>query len=210
MDYFGRKERMRQRAFAAKRDKLFAPIIDVLAATKATPNMVSALGVLFLILGCVMPGSWHPFVLACLALYVVCDGLDGPLARRLGKDHSGGALVDVVADQVGVVFLAAAAIVHIRAWGPAMVLFSSSYLVFIGLVLYANGIGAALRWFFRCKYLFFGLYWLSLALARDLVTWFGAFFALYYAVESTSALRRIYALHAARASGGGDSEHRPS
>jgi len=195
MDYFNKDERAEQRAFTAARDRLFSPVVTVLMAAGATPNHVSIAGILFLLLVCLFPPSMALWATGCMALYVLCDGLDGPLARRLGLAHAGGSLIDIVADQLGVVFLSAAAIDHFGAWGPAMVLFACSYLIFIGLAVYANGLEVELRKFIRSKYLFFLLYLGSLFLQRDLVTYFCGAFALYYSVESIEALRRIYRFH---------------
>ena len=198
IDYFHEKERAELLVLAAKRDKAFSPVIGLLARLRVTPNMISAAGVLFLLAACLPPPPWHRLVAACLVCYVLCDGLDGPLARRLGAAHAGGSLVDIIADQAGVAFLAAAAIVHLDALGPVMVLYSSSYLGFIALVCYANSLKVQLRRFFRTKYFFFGLYWLSLVLRLDLVTHFAAAFAAYYLLEILLTLRRIYAFHAGR------------
>ncbi|THB68563.1 MAG: CDP-alcohol phosphatidyltransferase family protein [Desulfovibrio sp.] len=198
MDYFNARERAKQHAFGAKREQLFAGIIALLIRVKATPNQVSVLGVCFLGLACVLPSQWHWGVAICLVLYVLCDGLDGPLARTLGTAGPGGSLVDMVADQMGVVLLPAAAIHHIQAWGPAMVVFSSAYLCFIALVVYANSQGIKLRPFVRVKYVFFGLYWLSLALQRDLVTCFAALCGAYYVLEGAVALKRMYGFHESR------------
>ncbi|MGE4192826.1 MAG: CDP-alcohol phosphatidyltransferase family protein [Pseudodesulfovibrio sp.] len=196
MDYFNTDERDKQRSFSKVRDTVFSPLVSLLIKVGATPNQVSLAGVLFLILTSLLPASWPVAATVGMAFYVLCDGIDGPLARRAGKVHAGGALIDIVADQAGVVFLSAAAIYHFGAWGPAMVLFASSYMIFIGLALYANGLGVKLRRFLRCKYVFFLLYLGSLYLARDLVTWFCGAFAAYYVAETIEALRRIHRFHA--------------
>ncbi|WP_419786771.1 CDP-alcohol phosphatidyltransferase family protein [Pseudodesulfovibrio sp.] len=195
MDYFNKDERAEQRAFTAARDRIFSPLVRALAALKVTPNQVSLAGTLFLLLVCFIPPSLALWATGCMAMYVLCDGIDGPLARRLGHTHAGGSLIDIVADQLGVVLLSAAAIQHFDSWGPAMVLFACFYLAFIALVVYANGLGVELRRFIRSKYLFFLLYLGSLFLQKDLLTYFCGIFAAYYCVESMEALHRIYTFH---------------
>lgn len=197
MDYANKEERKAQKAFAAIRDKVFSPVIGLLLKIGVTPNQVSVAGVVFLALTSLLPPERVWLAVAGMALYVLCDGIDGPLARRLGAAHSGGALVDIVADHIGVIFLSAAAIHHLGAWGPVMVVFSSVYLLFIGLVVYANALGIVLRRFVRIKYLFFLLYLGSFYARKDLVTWFCGGCAVYYAVEVFEALRRIYRYHGA-------------
>ncbi|MGE4291761.1 MAG: CDP-alcohol phosphatidyltransferase family protein [Desulfovibrio sp.] len=198
MDYFNKDEREKQQAFAARRDRIFSPIINGLVALGATPNQVTGVGVAFLMVACLLPNSLAVASATCIALYVFCDGLDGPLARRSGNAHPGGSLVDIVADQLGVVFLSAAAVHHLNAWGPAMVVFACSDLIFIGLVVYANALEVKLRKFIRAKYIFFLLYLGSLSLSRDLVTYFCAGFSVYYSVEAFEALYRIYNHHSGK------------
>lgn len=198
MDYFNDEERASQRDFATIRDRVFAPATNLLARLGVTPNQISAAGVVFLVLAGLMPPSLAWLATLGMALYVLCDGLDGPLARKLGNVHPGGLLVDIVADQLGVVILPAAAVYHFGAWGPAMVLFASSYVAFIGLVIYANELKVELRRFLRSKYVFFLLYLGSLHLDTDMVSYFCGFFALYHLVEMGETLRRIYGFHAAR------------
>lgn len=198
MDYFNDEERAGQRDFAGMRDRFFAPVTNVLVRFGVRPNQVSAAGVGFLVVAGLMPPSLAWLATLGMALYVLCDGLDGPLARRTGTPHPGGLLVDIVADQLGVVILPAAAIYHFGAWGPAMVLFAASYVAFIGLVIYANELRVELRRFIRSKYVFFLLYLGSLHLDTDLVSLFCGVFAAYYSVETFETLRRIYAFHAAR------------
>ena len=192
MDYFNTEERAKQKAFAARRDRIFTPAIKLLIRYEATPNQVSVAGVAFLMLTCLLPPSFVYLAVGGMALYVLCDGIDGPLARQTGNAHEGGSLVDIISDQLGVVFLPAAAIYHLGAWGPAMVLFACFYLIFIALVVYANGMGVVMRKFLRTKYFFFLLYLASLYFEKDLVTYFCGVCAVYYMVESFEAVRRIY------------------
>ncbi|QGY41121.1 CDP-alcohol phosphatidyltransferase [Pseudodesulfovibrio cashew] len=201
MDYFNEEERAKQMAFAAKRDRLFSPVITLLVSLGATANQISIIGVVFLLLACVLPHDYAYTATFFMALHVFCDGIDGPLARRLGSAHAGGSLIDIVVDQLGVVFLPAAAIYHFGAWGPAMVVFSSSYLIFIALAVYANELGVELRKFIRSKYLMFLLYLGSLHSKNDMVTYFCGAFAVYYSIEACEALRRIYLFHDTRPRG---------
>ncbi|WP_319467805.1 CDP-alcohol phosphatidyltransferase family protein [uncultured Pseudodesulfovibrio sp.] len=196
MDFFNSDERPTQKHFAAMRDRLFSPVVTLLIKKGITPNQISLTGVMFLMLVCFMPPSLAMAATACMAMYVLCDGLDGPLARQTNQVHAGGSLIDIIADHLGIAFLPAAAIYHLGAWGPAMVLFASSYLIFIGLTVYANGMKIPLRKFIRSKYLFFLLYLGSLFTAQDLVTYFCGIFFIYYSVEIIETLRRIYRHHA--------------
>lgn len=195
MDYFNEKERAKQKKFAAVRDRIFAPVVALLVRYNVTPNQVSMAGVVLLLAACLVPAGLPVLIALGVGLYVLCDGVDGPLARAQGRSHSGGSLIDIVADQLGVVFLPAAACHHFGAWAPGMVVFASFYLIFIALVVYANGINVPLRGFIRTKYFFFGLYVLSAFMQTDYVTYFGTASGVYYMIETFLVLRRIYAHH---------------
>jgi hypothetical protein len=79
MDYFNDDERARQRTFASIRDRMFAPLTNLLAGHDVTPNQISAAGVAFLILAGLMPPSQAGLATLFMAVYVLCDGLDGPI-----------------------------------------------------------------------------------------------------------------------------------
>lgn len=192
MDYFNIQEESFRRTFTNLRDRGFSPFVSLFTRTGITPNKITLAGVLALLATCLIP-STHPWIAtACMALYVFCDGIDGPLARNQRLDHPGGSLVDIVADQLGVILLPAAAVAHLEAWGSGMVLFAGGYILFIALVVYANELAVPLRFFLRVKYVFFLLYLASLLTERDLVSWPGTIFAVYYLWESYNVLMRLY------------------
>ncbi len=62
----------------------------------------------------------------------------GHWQEKTGRAHSGGSLVDIVADQLGVVVLPMAAVYHFGIDGVVAVLFSTAYVVFIVFAVYAN------------------------------------------------------------------------
>ncbi len=109
-----------------------------------------------------------------------------------GKAHLGGALVDILADQSCVVFIPAAAVFHIGLRGELAVFFSSSYLVFIGLVLYANEHDIKIITFVRLKLVLYVSYCISLFAKQDIMTVFLVPFTVYYLISIGYTLRSIY------------------
>ncbi|MDR1109498.1 MAG: CDP-alcohol phosphatidyltransferase family protein [Deltaproteobacteria bacterium] len=193
MDYFNETERAGQLRFAGKRDKFFRPLVDRAIGWGMTPNQMSALGVLLLVAGAACPTGYYPAMMLLVSLYVVTDGLDGCMARVQGKTSEGGSLVDIVVDQAGPVVISAAAAWHLHSSALLAVIFSNSYIVFIGLFLYANGINIKFkRKFFRVKYLLYITYALSIIIKYDLMNWFMGLGSIYYIVSLLVVLNRIY------------------
>jgi hypothetical protein len=94
-------------------------LADLLAATPATPNMVSFAGwMLILAAAFLYTGlAWPVSVLLAWPLHLlwhVFDGADGALARRTGKSSPFGELVDGVCDYTGhiILYVALAVFLH--------------------------------------------------------------------------------------------------
>jgi len=90
------------------RAKLFSPLLDVLAKCHVRPNNITYVsllsGIAFCVLFAVDTPLAKPLAFALLALHVLLDGIDGPLARHLGTASSQGSFTDTTADQLVVAF----------------------------------------------------------------------------------------------------------
>jgi phosphatidylglycerophosphate synthase len=87
-----------------------AALVELLAPTAITPNMVSVLGVVMMAAACACYAglAWPWNALIGLLFHVawhVFDGADGQLARRTGKSSPIGEIVDGVCDHVAHVIL---------------------------------------------------------------------------------------------------------
>lgn len=192
MDYFSDEERPRQKAIQAWRDKQLAPLVTLLSERNIHPYHVTLAGLAMLAAALVV-GPAAPWVTAVLVtLYCLVDGLDGPLARLTGQVSESGALFDIVADQLGVIAISAAAVHYLAVDGALAVVFSGFYLAVIVLILLARAKGMPIRPIVRIKYVFYGVFCLSLVLERDLVTVPLIFFAPYYAGMFFWLFRDVY------------------
>ena len=194
MDYFsGDHEREKQEAFAQKRVEFFKPLLAFLTKMKIAPNHITWVGVGSLLLAAFIPLTHLWLIAICLCLYVLSDGIDGPLARYQGNNHQGGSIVDIYADQLGVVVLPMMAIHYLDINGVLVTAFTSGYLVLIILALYQNSLGVLNRNFIRVKYPLYILYFLSLVMQyTQVLSIFFALFAAYYWLESHFAVLRLY------------------
>lgn len=192
MDYFNINERPGQRAFSCFRDKAFSPLVIIFRSIGFTPNRVTLLGIAFLVVSCIFGPEtpWAaPFL---LGLYCLMDGLDGALARAMNTSSKAGALLDIAADQAGVLLVAAAAVYHVGANGVAAILFSGFYISFIIVVVYANELKISVPLFMRVKYPFYVLYGFALFVGENWLNWFMFSFAPYYTVMFFIAVMRIH------------------
>lgn len=192
MDYFNEKERVAQKKFAEQRDHYFSKIIILFNNLSITPNMVTMIGVIFLIIGCLLPREYYLLTCLLLALYLLMDGLDGGLARYQGVNHSGGSIMDMWADQMGVILIPAAAVYHIETNGVLAVLFSNAYIIFIVLIILMNQLDIKAMPFIRVKYPLYAIYLFSLMFDYDLLTWFFLIFGIYYWIGVLYSLKTTY------------------
>jgi len=89
----------------ALRGWLSRPFLTLLARLRVTPNHLTLLSLLtgLAFCPCFLWGS-RPVAFALLLAHALLDGLDGPLARHLGRASSRGSFTDTTADQVVVAF----------------------------------------------------------------------------------------------------------
>ena len=73
LSYFSERERVHQAALRQRRDRLFSPLVRVLARLRLHPDAISFAGVALLVpaIWLYRTASWVTFV--CLGLYVFCD-----------------------------------------------------------------------------------------------------------------------------------------
>ncbi len=181
MDYWKGSKSEAQARFAAKRDKWFNAFIMVLQRTGATPNFISALGVVFAICAALIPPSLWYLAVLFLSLYIFMDGLDGPLARATGKQSKAGSLIDMFSDQIGVVIISVGAVFWLDAILPSAIVFSILYIHVIYMMVICDVASLRFPRIFRVKYFYFLLYlccaYLGAVLPLDI---FHIVFGLYY------------------------------
>lgn len=85
------------------RARLFGPLLRAMAALGLKPDHLTALSLVAGLLFSPLYFSYPAWAFAALALHVLIDGLDGPLARHLGVASPKGSFTDSMADQLVIV-----------------------------------------------------------------------------------------------------------
>lgn len=93
------------------RGTLFEPLLQLLVKLKITPNILTFISLLSGIAFCFVFYTNKPTAFILLALHVLLDGLDGPLARYTGRASNQGSFTDTTADQI-VVTCSTIAFIH--------------------------------------------------------------------------------------------------
>jgi phosphatidylglycerophosphate synthase len=126
----------------AIRGRLLRPLLIGLARLGITPDHLTLLSLVSGLAFCPV-FLWGRPVLAfgLLLAHVVLDGLDGPLARYLGRASSQGSFTDTMADQVVVTFSTVTLIYggHAGIWAGGL------YIFFYGLVVGFAMVRSAMR-----------------------------------------------------------------
>jgi phosphatidylglycerophosphate synthase len=168
----------RERAFMLFTQRLralgFGPLLRALSAARVRPDHLTFLS-LVAGLAFVPLYFWSlPVALFALALHVLLDGLDGPLARHLDTASRGGSFTDSMADQAVI----AATTLTLMYTGMVGHLPGALYIViYTVVVLFAmarNFLGAPYTWLFRPRFLVYiwipvEAYWLPGTI--DYVLW---------------------------------------
>lgn len=82
------------------RARLLGPLLRAMAALRINADHLTALSLLTGLAFCPVYFYSKPLALLLLALHVAIDGLDGPLARHLGRDGRAGSFTDSLSDQI--------------------------------------------------------------------------------------------------------------
>jgi len=194
MDYFNKEERKAQEKFRDFRDKFFKKLTRFLTKNNIKANHISYLGILFALVAIVFDSENWLWFFIFISLYLLMDGIDGSVARLSGQTHNGGSLVDIFADQIGIVLIPAAAIYHLQVDGVISLLFATGYLVLIAFVTYENELNNyKQRKFIRIKYPVYLIYGLSLIISSDKYLYYTFLIgSAYYWIECFIRLNSIH------------------
>jgi len=157
MNYFAKNEQKKMSNMATSKTSLFSPILKILDSLWVTPDVLSLLWMISIILAWL--SIWYNLLLAfiLLILHIIFDWLDGSLARYKNIDSNAWAFVDIVVDQSWLVILCLALIYHNISDPFFIATYVSTYIIMIIFLIYSNQLDRPIPFVVRTKYVAFGL-----------------------------------------------------
>ena len=156
------------------RGRLLRPVLRLLALCRVTPDHITLLSLVAGLSFCPLYFWSKAAALLVLAVHVLLDGLDGPLARYTGVDSRKGSFTDTMSDQVVVVAVTVtlmfARTVGVIAGGSYVFL----YTVVVLFAMVRNALGIPYSWLFRPRLIVYA--WLAVEIyvfpgSVDYVLW---------------------------------------
>lgn len=152
VDDFSDKEAAVQTKFRVWRSRVMAPVLLPLQKTGLRSDHITLVGVALLIPYVVfffVAKEWAPLF---LVLYTIMDGIDGAYARLTNTQSNGGALADVVADQLGM-FVTVLLVIYAGLAEPTLAAYYLGiYIVMVALSVAQNYLRVPLQPIIRTKY----------------------------------------------------------
>ncbi len=146
--------------FARWRTRFFRFLVPLLDALGLTPDLISYIS-LSLLLPVAFLFEKHPLAACILIVFnVILDGIDGCYARLKDAETEGGALTDIVCDQIGLIVVGLCAIYYqllLPTWGAFYI---TIYIAMISLIVYQKKLGIRVQVHIRTKYILFFLYFI--------------------------------------------------
>ena len=181
VSYFGYTERPFFERMSAWRFRFFHPILGVL--TKLGIRATHITGASFLVILVGFPlffwKQMYFWAFAALAVHIILDGLDGPLANYQEDQSPAGAFLDMSNDLTGMVIVLITA-AHWDFLNPTiafMYVVAYLYLTFVAVA--QNALKLPFRFVMKTKYPVYVLLAFRAATGVDITTWFCIFLTAY-------------------------------
>jgi phosphatidylglycerophosphate synthase len=173
------------------RDKLFLPLCKYLGRFNVSPNFLSYVGFLMVVLFIYFfpVNPWFSFL--AILLNVLMDAIDGPYARYARKESFAGEVTDIACDYGSFVVIFLTILFYGLMNTFWAVLYLVSYLVMLALVFYSNKKKISFFTVFRSKYYFYGMLLFLLITGKNIFDPFLVFFSVYMIITNILLADRI-------------------
>lgn len=170
-DCYSDGEREWMQATQRWREQTLGPLLRGLARLGVTPNGLTLLSFLAGLTFCPLWLVSKPSAFAALALHVLLDGLDGPLARQTGVASRRGSFTDTMSDQSVVtavtITLMATNVVGIVPGGAYVFL----YTLVVGFAMIRNALAIPYSWLVRPRFIVYGWLLVETYLWHGTIDW---------------------------------------
>jgi phosphatidylglycerophosphate synthase len=184
-DCYSADERTWMEATQRWRASLFQPVLSALNRSGVTPNSLTALSFLCGIAFCPLWLVNRTAAFVALALHVLLDGLDGPLARHQGVASRRGSFTDTMSDQCVVtavtVTLMSDHVIGIVPGGMYVFL----YALVVGFAMIRNALSIPYTWVVRPRFVIYA--WLLV----ETFLWPGTIDTLLWACNAVLACKML-------------------
>ena len=152
---FARYEKRRQEIISQKRDQYLKPILAVLTKCGIKADYVTYSSILLLLIGAFVIGKYPLWGGIIFLSYCLLDGIDGPLSRYQDSASIRGSLLDICADQAGVLILPIFSMAYFGADPIFAYTFGLFYILYIIFVVILNVHDTDLLFVLRVKYVYY-------------------------------------------------------
>ena len=171
------------------------PLLVILSNAGVKADYLTYVSILCLILGALIITKLPILGGIGFLTYCIMDGVDGPLSRYQRTDSPRGSILDIFADQVGVIVLPMFSMIYFDSDAVFGYLFGLFYLIYIIFIVILNSKGITLAFVLRVKYVYYLLFFFSAYYSYDLLSWFYRIFGSFYTISSVLLFRRILKLY---------------
>ena len=173
------------------RGLIFQPLLRLLDRCKITPNHLTFLSLLSGLAFCFVFQYSKVTALILLALHVLLDGLDGPLARETGRASNKGSFTDTTPDQI-VVALSTLTLMY---FGYIQIIPGGLYIFFYTIVVIFAMIRSSLSipysWVVRPRFFVYAWIPIEIYLLPGTMNYLVWFFSILLALKMLSGFIRI-------------------
>jgi phosphatidylglycerophosphate synthase len=172
--YFGYTEQPVFDKMSSGRLKIFRPILMLLKLAGVRSNHITGASFVLIATGFPLAFYFEQYLWAfiALAVHILLDGMDGPMARLEGKQSSGGAMLDMANDLTGMVVVVITAS-HFHFINPTIgFMYVVSYLYLTFTAIAQNALNISFRYIGKTKYPVYILLAIRAGTGVDITTWF--------------------------------------
>lgn len=192
ISFFSKIDAQKQAQFAEKRTQFLRPFLALLTQLRVHPNSVSSIGLLSTVFAAVLLPINVIYSVIALAIHILLDGIDGPLARFQKRTSKVGAIIDIVVDHASLLIMLASVWYYLPQYPRMWIIgYALSYiaLILISIALHNKKIPFVVS--IRTKYVFYILLYIDLFAETVWLTFLLILATIYMSLHSLYGIYRL-------------------